>query len=174
MIVFLQIQSFRLITKAKGRGLPYEASPFRPLFVLPKNRGRKKFPPGFLDRLLKFSNNFGTENLRFFLVFLCRDPFCDASAARSFALAGSICGCPLCFHHRLCVIGPFCCRILAAARVFCLCRLLERIFPICRFPFYQSNRTQSFCSRPRLYSRKESVAQKHRVLPDCRKRGVAF
>ena len=101
---------------------------FRPLFVLPKNRGRKKFPPGFLGRLLKFSNNFGAENLRFFLVLLCRDPFCDASAARSFALAGSICGCPLCFHHRLCVIGPFCCRILAAARVFCLRRLLERVF----------------------------------------------
>ena len=120
---------------------------------MPKNRGRKKFPPGFFGRLLKFSNNFGAENLRFFLVLLCRDPFCDASAARSFALAGSICGCPLCFHHRLCVIGPFCCRILAAARVFCLRRLLERIFPICRFPFYQSNCTQSFCSRPRLYFR---------------------
>ena len=32
MIVFLQIQSFRLTTKAKGRELPYEASPFGDLF----------------------------------------------------------------------------------------------------------------------------------------------
>ena len=48
MIVFLQIQSFRLTTKAKGRELPYEASPFGDLFRQAEGRNGITVPAPYL------------------------------------------------------------------------------------------------------------------------------
>ena len=55
MIVFLQIQSFRLTTKAKGRELPYEASPFGDLFRQAEGRNGITVPAPYLFSFGEFA-----------------------------------------------------------------------------------------------------------------------